>query len=184
MPCILGWNKPPGEAAEPGGGTSQPGLGWAGRMVGGKVQTEVHQGKRSRERHRPEQSHGKGGLGSCTEPRVPDGHTVPPPIGALGVVRSLAALVASEALEGSGVSCQRGSLISSVPMWLSPGEQQRCQERTEGEARTGCCRVNSGDAPETEAGGAAAQATPAGGGVGALTREPHQGHTSPEPPPP
>lgn len=131
------------KADEPGGGTSQPGLGWAGRMVGGKVQTEVHQGKRSRERHGPEQSHGKGGLGSCTEPRVPDGHTVPPPIGALGVVRSLAVLVASKALEASGVSYQRDSLISSIPMWLSPGEQQRCQERTGGEARTGCRRVNS-----------------------------------------
>lgn len=39
-------------------------------------------------------------------------------------------------------------------------------------------------APETEAGRAAAQATPAGEGVGALTHEPHHGHISPDLPPP
>lgn len=68
---------------------------------------------------------------------------MPPPIGALGVVRSLAVTVASEALEGSRVSYQRGSLISFVPTWLSPGEQQQCQERTEGKPTTGCRKVNS-----------------------------------------
>lgn len=99
------------------------GLGWAGRMVGGKVQTEVHQGKRSRERHGPEQSHGKGGLGSCTEPRVPDGHTVPPPIGALGVVRSLAVLVASKALEGSRVSPCGSLQVSSNGVRKGQGEK-------------------------------------------------------------
>lgn len=68
---------------------------------------------------------------------VLDGHTVPPPIGALGWAGVLLAL------EGSGVSYQRGSLISFVPTWLSPSKQQQCQERTEGKPRTGCRKVNS-----------------------------------------
>lgn len=85
---------------------------------------------------------GREASGRALSPVCPTVTLCHPPIGALGVVRSLAVL-ASEALEGSGVSYQRDSLISSVPMWLSPGEQQQCQERTEGEARTGCRRVNS-----------------------------------------
>lgn len=41
-------------------------------------------GKRTRERHEPELSHRKGGLGSGAVSPVLDGHTVPLLIGALG----------------------------------------------------------------------------------------------------
>ena len=123
------------KAPEPGGGTSQLGPGWVdGRRA--KSRLRCIRGKRTRERHEPEQSHGKGGHRSCTEPCARWSHHATP-IGAWGWSGVLLAL------EGSRVSYQRGSLISFVPTWLSPSKQQQCQERTEGKPRTGCRKVNS-----------------------------------------